>query len=82
MNVEAGIQPTTAPRANLVTNEQPIGFSGVPAFKWPAQSAAAALTVPILFVISNFYIIFYVELCYLFDLNQFRYVLSQEFAHL
>ncbi|KAM3959141.1 calcium channel flower [Aphomia sociella] len=30
-NLEAGMgQPTTAPRANLVTNEQPVGFTGVP----------------------------------------------------
>ncbi|XP_047041759.1 calcium channel flower isoform X1 [Helicoverpa armigera] len=31
-NLEAGLgQPTSAPRANLVTNEQPISFTGVPA---------------------------------------------------
>ncbi|XP_075991850.1 calcium channel flower isoform X1 [Anticarsia gemmatalis] len=30
-NLEAGMgQPTSAPRANLVTNEQPISFTGVP----------------------------------------------------
>lgn len=30
-NLEAGAgQPTSAPRANLVTNEQPVSFTGVP----------------------------------------------------
>ncbi|XP_013192984.1 calcium channel flower [Amyelois transitella] len=30
-NLEAGLgQPTTAPRANLVTNEQPVSFTGAP----------------------------------------------------
>lgn len=29
-NLEAGLPPTTAPRANLVPNEQPTSFTGVP----------------------------------------------------
>ncbi|KAJ0181556.1 hypothetical protein K1T71_002278 [Dendrolimus kikuchii] len=29
-NIEAGVGPTTAPRANLVTNEQPVSFTGAP----------------------------------------------------
>ncbi|XP_012548412.1 calcium channel flower isoform X1 [Bombyx mori] len=32
-NLEAGVGPTTAPRATLVTNEQPVSFTGTPVTK-------------------------------------------------
>ena len=41
-NLEAGVgQPTNAPRANLVTNEQPMSFTGVPGRMWSGQSAVS-----------------------------------------